>query len=373
MFCRNCGNTLEEGVKFCSSCGCSIKDAAAPMPPKSTHGGRKAGIVIAVAVGMAAIFLRFFMFLFIRMRNDDEVNGLKVGGDMAESGERQEKSAGCDSFTIYETSAVLQWISENWGVEGLSQCDFTELAGRGIILMVRQPGTNADYAMFGIDENLFKYEFYRQISGTYLGAGGEGLNVYLMDADEDVNLLFAINETGKLEHVIVVGRESQEVQPQESGPELVSYFFNISYGGNGKQESVKYGNLSASEQKFVYQCLQKGEFSFAFEGIGLKTIVEYEYDTATNQIEKACFDGCFVDDSDKSYSESGAVVGETVINKREYIFHYIELEDRLSLDGVTIRFSNGDEEIPIRIHYIRDVSGKLISTEVEEFNSGTGG
>lgn len=372
MFCRNCGNTLEEGVKFCSQCGCSIMDAAAPMPSKSTHGGRKAGIVIAVAVGMAAIFLYFFMFLFIRTRNDNEVNGSKAGGDTAESGEGQEKSAGCDSFTIYETSAVSQWISENWGVEGLSQCDFTELAQRGT-LMVRQPGTNADYAMFVIEENLLKYEFYRQISGTYLGAGGKGLNVYQMDVDEDVNSLFAINGTGKLEHVIVVDREPQEVQSQEPRPEIVSYFFNISYGGNGKQESVKYGNLSASEQKFVYQCLQKGEFAFAFEGIGLQIIVEYEYDTATNQIEKAYFDGCFVDDGGKSYSESGAVVGEAVINKREYIFHYIELDDRLSLDGVTIRVSNGEEEFTGRIHYIRDVSGKLISTEVEEFNSGTGG
>lgn len=377
MFCRNCGNTLEEGAKFCSQCGCNIMDAAAPMPSKSTHGGRKVGIVIAVAVGMAAIFLLFFMFLFIRTRNDDEVNGSKAGGGTAESGEGQEKSAGCDSFTIYETSAVTQWISKNWGVEGLSQCDFTELAQRGT-LMVRQPGTNADYAMFVIEEKLLKYEFYRQIHGTYLGAGGEGVNVYLIDADEDVNSLFAnslfaINETGKLEHVIVVGREPQEVQTQEPEPELESYFFNISYGGNGKQESVKYGELSASEQKFVYQCLQKGEFSFAFDGTGLQTIVEYEYDTATNQIEKAYFDGCFVDDSGKSYSESGAVVGEAVIYRREHIFHYIELDDRLSLDGVTIRFSNGEEEIPIRIHYIRDVSGKLISTEVEEFNNGAGG
>lgn len=163
----------------------------------------------------------------------------------------------------------------------------------------------------------------------------------------------------------MVGREPQGVQSQDPGPELASYFFNISYGGNGKQESVKCGELSASEQKFVYQCLQKGEFSFAFEGIGLQTIVEYEYDTATNR--------CFVDDSDKSYSESGAVVSEAVINKMEFIFHYIELEDRLSLDGVTIRVSNGEEEFTGRIHYIRDVSGKLISSEVEEFNGGTGG
>lgn len=123
----------------------------------------------------------FFMFLFIRTRNDDEVNGSKAGGGTAESGEGQEKSAGCDSFTIYETSAVTQWISKNWG-EGLSQCDFTELAQRGT-LMVRQPGTDADYAMFVIEEKLLKYEFYRQIHGTYLGAGGEGVNVYLIDAD----------------------------------------------------------------------------------------------------------------------------------------------------------------------------------------------
>ncbi len=65
MFCRNCGNTLEEGVRFCSQCGCSIMDSAAPMPSKSTHGGRKAGTVIAVVVGMAAIFLLFLCFYLL--------------------------------------------------------------------------------------------------------------------------------------------------------------------------------------------------------------------------------------------------------------------------------------------------------------------
>ena len=92
MFCRNCGAQVEQGVKFCGSCGSPVQDVQVPQEvqtyvqprqdapekkkeaktskkAKASKGGRKKVIIPVVAV-VTALAIGGGTFLFLRLKNN---------------------------------------------------------------------------------------------------------------------------------------------------------------------------------------------------------------------------------------------------------------------------------------------------------------
>ena len=61
MLCKNCGSQLEEGTKFCGTCGTSISSPSVGVDekPKKNFVGPVIGI-IAVLLIVGGVYLRFF-------------------------------------------------------------------------------------------------------------------------------------------------------------------------------------------------------------------------------------------------------------------------------------------------------------------------
>lgn len=371
MFCRKCGKKLDEGARFCSGCGCSVS----AVPFKVIHSGMKAGIIIAVG----AVILCFCLFVFTRVRSGDEANirgtdGLEASGTVeGESGgsktggaagsmEPQEELAGCESYTIGETSSVSQWILENWGVDSFGQCDFIELFvwwNEEMQLVVKRPGINLDYAVFLLDDDgsnvgiLGKYEFVEQVSGIYCGTNGEGLDFYRMYIDA-LGIDWGICALNEMREIECVFRNH--------------CFYNASYGENGKQESIKCGILTTDEEMLL-EVIRSGQIpSQFFENVYATS--QYKYDPVTDRIEVVHI-GIYEEGVDQDMRDNSSIEGECS-------FRYLELADRVSLESVICRLtahmaagsSTGEIEVSTEertawINYNRDTSGNLISFEIE--------
>lgn len=360
MFCRNCGKKLEEDARFCSGCGCSVSDAVVSMQPKVLHVGIKAGIIIVVG----AVVLCFCLFVFTSMKGGDEAgasrtDGLKANGAI--------EGGSCDSYTIGETSAVSQWVLENWGVDGIGQCDFIEFMDWNyeMQLVVKRPGINLDYAVFLLDDGdsdvgiLGKYVYSQQVSGIYCGTDGEGLDfyrMYIVTLGIDWGVC-AINENSKIESIFFRG-----------------FFYNVSYGENGKQEGIKSGRLTTDEKMLLEGiCVgqMSSQFYFLFDNV--YGTFKYKYDPVTNRIEEVHVE-LYKEGVDQNMRDNPSII------KAECTFRYLELADRVSLEGVICRiplqieeaYSTGEGivhnvytgERTAWINYNRDASGNLISFEI---------
>lgn len=330
------------------------------MQPKVLHVGIKAGIIIVVG----AVVLCFCLFVFTSMKGGDEAgasrtDGLKANGAI--------EGGSCDSYTIGETSAVSQWVLENWGVDGIGQCDFIEFMDWNyeMQLVVKRPGINLDYAVFLLDDGdsdvgiLGKYVYSQQVSGIYCGTDGEGLDfyrMYIVTLGIDWGVC-AINENSKIESIFFRG-----------------FFYNVSYGENGKQEGIKSGRLTTDEKMLLEGiCVgqMSSQFYFLFDNVYGTS--KYKYDPVTNRIEEVHVE-LYKEGVDQNMRDNPSIM------KAECTFRYLELADRVSLEGVICRiplqieeaYSTGEGivhnvytgERTAWINYNRDASGNLISFEI---------
>lgn len=386
MFCRKCGKKLDESARFCSECGCSVSD----VPFKAARSGRKAGIIIAVG----AVVLCFCLFVFTRIKGGDEANiigtdgieasgavegessGSKTGG-AAGSVKPQEGLADCESYTIGETSSVSQWILENWGVDSLGQCDFIEIFAwqmEEMHLVVKKPGINLDYAVFSLDDDgsdvgiLGRYEFVELVSGIYCGTDDKGIDFYRMYMNTRGTDwgIFALNEMGKIEAIF-----------------KDTCFYNVLYGGNGRQERIEGGRMTADGRAMlmgIYSGLVPSSSAFPLENID--GVLSYKYDSVTNRIETVHI-GLYEEDVNQDMRNKSSIEGECS-------FRYLELADRVSLEGVLCHLTRHDripcdsstgegedvvheEEHTAWINYNRDAFGNLISFEIGFDAAGSSG
>lgn len=240
-------------------------------------------------------------------------------------------------------------------MDSIAKCDMIEFftVNAGMKLMVKKPGTNIDCAIFLCEyEVLGRYGFYRQVNGIYCGTNSVGLAIYRLDEADDMSGssrtdYCAINEMGKIEHVI-------EFDESFSSGIILNHC-DISYGENGKQESVECGLFSIDELETFYRNLNEGDFaqySFLFEDVYMT--FEYKYDTATERIEKAQVHSGLDENDEK-------VEGE-------YSFQYSDSKDDSFLEHATCWFMDGEGEHTAQIYYNRDNAGNLMSIEVRYDN-----
>ncbi len=60
MFCKNCGNEVENGAKFCGVCGAAVTTAPAPEAPAASQPTAKKSTKSYLAAGLLGIFLGAF-------------------------------------------------------------------------------------------------------------------------------------------------------------------------------------------------------------------------------------------------------------------------------------------------------------------------
>lgn len=180
-FCSKCGTKIDEGIKFCPSCGEAVSNAEnTPMKTEQekvkllyeSKGGYKGGAIIVIILGLLFIGISIFMFSLFDISFDAVMNARILGGYV-------------DNSVLIEALAVLVLI-----VYGIF------IIRGGVLMIICYVKLYSDHIEAIAYPGNSVHVFYNQINSAYtkkgcviIAAGGEKITLLCDDSKKVCELI----------------------------------------------------------------------------------------------------------------------------------------------------------------------------------------